>query len=470
MASSDSAHVSSALGSPHTGAGALVKGHGGFVPPTIFFVGLLLYTMSVFTNLGARLDFLSAIRHEFIAGLVLTVLAAYSLASFKLDLDYHRILIIAIFSLLAIELSQVPFAVFPAKAWAMYFNYIFKLSMFALFMAAFMRTPNHLRWFIGVFLFSLFWVYQESTRGWMTGGMMWYNQGILRLHGSVPLYKHPNGLSLIAVTGVPFLLAIFPVVRSKILRLIMLGMGAMIVPIIIYTGSRAGYLGAIAMVVAWWLSSRHRGRIFVVVAIAAAITVTTLPEQYKGRFKSINGKEAAGHSRESRLLIMQDAWAIFLDHPFGVGVDCFTVVRTQRFGRVQYTHNLYLQVATHLGIQGLAVFAFFVWALFYSFHIARNRLHRLELRAASLARDKRLHRRDRTLLGRYYRDAEFTGAVARAGMLYLVMLLVNGVFNHSLYLICWWLVSGMAFASLTVTTHLERSFPVYRLFESDGNV
>ena len=37
---------------------------------------------------------------------------------------------------------------------------------------------------------------QEAVRGLISGSLVWGNQGIMRLHGSVPRYGHPNGREL----------------------------------------------------------------------------------------------------------------------------------------------------------------------------------------------------------------------------------------------------------------------------------
>ena len=429
-------------------------------PPLVLLVGVLLYTISVYTNLGSRIDFLATIRHELLAGSVLSILAIWALMTYKISSDNYWVLLVGTLSLVGVEISQVPFAVSPSHAWLIFFNFTIKLIFFGIFLAAFVRTPRDLRWFMGAFFFSLFWVYQESVHGLITGNLLWWNQGIMRLHGSVPLYRQPNGLSLIAVTGLPFVIALFPVVRSKLLRLFFLLLAAMIIPLIVYTGSRAGYVGTLGLCLAWWVSSRHkvRGLLFGVVIVLC--TVQFIPEEYAGRFESISGDEVAGHSREARLQIMEDAWAIFCDNPLGVGVDGFRSVRFERFGRDQYTHNLYLQIATHLGIQGFLIFLFFIGTVFWTYAEAMRRLTRLNKQVGKLVRRRDIGKEHKLRLEKLYNDVRFSHAVARGCTLYLFMVVINGMFNHSLYTICWWFASGLAFALLTMTASLERMCPI----------
>ena len=96
---------------------------------------------------------------------------------------------------------------------------------------------------------------------------------------------------------------------------------------------------------------------FVVVFVAFIIFELLRRRRYKQRFESIfTLEEAEGSSSQKRIIILKDAWSIFIDHPIGVGVGAFPFVRMKYFKRGQDTHNLYFEVATNLGIQGLVVF------------------------------------------------------------------------------------------------------------------
>lgn len=416
---------------------------------------LMLYTISVYTALGERLDILDTIRHQLVLGLVLIVLCVRVMLEHPVDLSESRPLLLGIVLLFVALLTQVPFAAFPAYAKDTFIDYTLKEAMFTFFMVVLVRSPARLRVFMFTWLFSLFWLYQESVRGLITGHLVWYNQGIQRLHGAVDLYRHPNGLSLIAVTSLPFIVYLFAVVRSKLLKLVMLGMCGMALICIVYTGSRSGYVGTIAVAIFWWAYSRQRVKMAFVGVLVAVVVVTVLPEQYRERFMSIQGEEAEGHSKDRRLEIMQDAWVIFQEHPFGVGVNSFMLVRERRFGRSQDTHNLYLQLLTHIGIQGTIVFLYFMVVLFIAFARAVKRLERLQGGLARLARVTDTDGRTRALLSRTFRDADFVAAVARGGRLYLLMLTVNGIFAHTLYLICWWFAAGLAITVSAMTGEME---------------
>ena len=417
----------------------------------------LFYTVSVYAVLGQRLDILDAIRHQLLVGVVLIALCTKVMLEHPVDLAESKPLVLGIVLLFVALAIQVPFAASPHDARDTFVDYIVKESMFTFFMVVLVRSPARLRVFMFTFLFSLFWIYQESVRGLFSGALVWRNQGIMRLHGAIDYYGHPNGLSLIAVTSLPFIVYLIPVVRSRILRLAMLGMASMAILCIIYTGSRAGYVGTIAIAVFWWFYSKQRARMAVVGVLAALVVVAATPEQYKERFASIGGEEAAGQSKQGRIQIMEDAWEIFLDNPLGVGVNSFMKVRMERFGRYQEVHNLYLQALSHIGIQGAAVFLYFMAALYMAFKRAVQRLERLQAGLKRLVAVTDTDRRTRALLGRTVLDADYVAAVARAGRLYLVMLAVNGMFAQTLYLICWWFAAGLAIVVSGMTGEMERA-------------
>ncbi|MBE0564728.1 MAG: O-antigen ligase family protein [Krumholzibacteria bacterium] len=421
----------------------------------IIFALLMLYTVSVYTVLGERLDVLDAIRHQLVIGVVLIGLCVKVAAEYPVDLSESKPLVLGIVLLFLMMLLQVPFAADQAYAKDTFIDYIVKQAMFTFFMIVLIRTPGRLRVFMFTFLFSVFWIYQESVRGLISGSLVWRNQGIMRLHGAVDYYGHPNGLSLIAVTSLPFIIYLYGVVRGRLLRMAMLGIAVLACVCIVFTGSRAGYLGTIAIAVFWWLYCRHRVRMAVVGVLAALVVVSVLPEQYRERFTSIGGEEAEGHSKDKRLEIMQDAWVIFLENPGGVGINSFMTVRMARFGRYQDTHNLYLQALTHIGIQGTLVFLYFMLALYVAFERAVKRLERLQAALKRLAVVTDTDRRTRILLARTVWDADYVAAVARAGRLYLVMLAVNGIFAHTLYLICWWFAAGLAIVVSAMTGEME---------------
>ena len=319
----------------------------------------LVFVVARYMQWGARRDIFKAIRIEFVLGLGLTVACALLLNARPVRLSGRadaRNVLIAIGLLFFVMLTHIPFAADKTMAQNIFFDRVLKFAMLTFFMVVLIRSPRGMRWFIAAFLFACFYITQESTRGLINGGLVWENQGIMRLHGAVPIYAHPNSLGGLAMGALPFCVFLFPVIRNKWIRLLLLPLSVTSMVCVIYSGSRTAYVALAVLLGFIWMNQRRKLRSALIALALGAAILPILPEQYVERFKSIGGEEAEGQSKATRIVILQDAWHIFSKNPLGVGVASFPAVRIQEFGRKQDTHNLYLEVATNLGIQGLIVF------------------------------------------------------------------------------------------------------------------
>ena len=109
---------------------------------------------------------------------------------------------------------------------------------------------------------------------------------------------------------------------------------------VIYSGSRTAYVALIAFSLFWWAISPNRRRNLLIGCILGVVAISVMPPQYRERLVSITGEEEEGHSKETRIKILEDAWVILMENPAGVGIASFPAVRLNRFGRRQDTHNL----------------------------------------------------------------------------------------------------------------------------------
>jgi len=411
-------------------------------PPVLCFLLLLLFELSYYTQLGVRIEILGALRHELLLGSLLIVMSAVSLVGSRPALAQERGLLVAMALFVVVHLIQIPFAANVEIAKHSFLQYTFRNIIFYFFIIAIVRSPRQLIVLTAGFVFAMFWIYQEAVRGLISGSLVWRNQGILRLHGSVPRYGHANGLSLAACMGLPFIFYLLPVLRRYWAIVAFLVATIVLAALcIVNTGSRAGYVGMLALIPYWIVDGPGRFKRLLVAIVIGAAVFPLIPEQYIGRFESIGGEEVEGRSREARMQILADAWEVFKIYPYGVGLDGFQVVRMQMFGRFQDTHNLYAQVATHLGIQGLIVFAIFVYTMFVSLNRSLRNLRSVQGRLALMRARGSLP--DRRALAAYAREIELVLAVVRATKMLLYFMLVNGIFAHTLYHDIWWFMAGI---------------------------
>jgi hypothetical protein len=274
----------------------------------------------------------------------------------------------------------------------------------------------------------------------------------MRLHGAVPIYAHPNSLAGIAMGAVPFVVFLLPVWKQWYVRAGLLVLLGTSLTCVLYSGSRTAYVGFMGFAVFWWLTSRKKTKWLMVALVVSAVALPLLPEEYKGRFRSIGGeKEAEGNSKEARIVIISDAWQILLENPGGIGVASFPKVRMERFGRGQDTHNLYLEVATNLGVQGFAVFVVLMMAMFRAFRRARQDYVEQRARLKRWLRSRELPVRLRAAVRAHDDDLRFLAEICRAAAGFVYVRLVLGFFGMDLYEVYWWFAAGLGITLLNLT-------------------
>jgi len=429
-------------------------------PPLAVTLTFLVFVVARYMQWGARRDILATIRIEFLLGLVVLIMCVALLPAHPIRLAgnrHARNVVIGIVALFFAMIIQIPFAADPVMARKIFWDRVIKFAMLTFFMVVLIRSPRTLRWFLAAFLFACFYVTQESVRGLISGGLVWQNQGIMRLHGAVPIYRHPNSLGGMAMGTIPFVVFLFPAIRRWKIKLLLLPLLVTSLVCVVYSGSRTAYVALLTFIVFWWSQTRHKVRSLVIGLMLGAALVPIIPDQYIQRFKSIEGQEAQGHSKEARIQILKDAWAIFLDNPLGIGVASFPAARQERFKRSQDTHNLYLEVATNLGVQGLAVFTFLIVAMLGSCIEIKRRLcvllHRLPPPRGTA---RRVDARRVADMGR---ELRFLLAAVTAVQGFLIVRLVLGVFGMDLYEVYWWFVAGMVLVQWGLVLGFERSLP-----------
>lgn len=372
-----------------------------------------VYIVTWYLQLGSRLSILDAIRFEFVLGSCLSVCAIFKLLTDGVSATRLRAPIVLWVSVLGL---YTLFSYDVERSWDVYFNRVIKFSMLALFLSAFVRSEWALKMVVAAFLLAMLKLGQEGVHGWLTGGLVWQNQGIMRLHGSTMMYRHPNSYSGMAVGCLPFIFYLFPI-ANRWQKPILLALLFCVGIIILYTGSRTGYVATVLLAIYFW---REKLRVawfknFILGILLLLLVYGVAPDQYVERFISIYTlEEAEGASASKRLEILKDAWSVFTSYPFGVGVSAFPVVRMDLFGRFQDTHNLYLEVLTNTSLIGL--FSFF-WLLY-----------RVVKECRKIQLDS---------------ESDFLVALAKAVEAFIYARLFLGMFGMDAYEIYWWFAAGL---------------------------
>ncbi len=427
--------------------------------PLFVTATFLIFVVARYMQWGARREIFKTLRIEFVFGLVLAVACAFLISASPVKfgtLKTARNVLIGIALLFAVMIIQIPFAADKELANSIFIDRVIKFAMLTFFMVVLIRSPRAMRLFMGAFLFACFYVTQESTRGLISGGLVWQNQGVMRLHGAVPIYAHPNSLAGVAMGTLPFCFFLFPAIKRWLYRLPLLPLVGTASTCVLFSGSRTGYVAFAVLILFWWSQTRKKFRSAVIAVLLISLAIPLLPEQYVERFKSIGGQEAEGHSKEKRIEILQDATAIFLANPGGVGIASFPAVRMRKFGRKQDTHNLYLEVATNLGVQGVVVFVFLLVSLMRAYRSAQRSFEAQMRALARAARKRKPPGKLRRECESWSSDLRFMRGVSIAASGFIVIRLALGMFGMDLYEPYWWFGAGLAFNLVYIAKEMRR--------------
>jgi O-antigen ligase len=185
-----------------------------------------------------------------------------------------------------------------------------------------------------------------------------------RVEGEGGLFGNPNDMALNMVAFLPLaIVATLGRGRPLVRGALAIGTPALVAAII-FSKSRGGTLGLIAMIaVLLYQIRRVRPSVAVAVIAACLITIPLLPSSFTQRMSSIlNPEEDITGSREARKRLLREAYQAYLDHPvFGLGAGQFHNYNPREREEVWHeAHNAWLQVASELGTGGLLVFAVIV--------------------------------------------------------------------------------------------------------------
>jgi O-antigen ligase len=208
-----------------------------------------------------------------------------------------------------------------------------------------------------------------------------------RVRGSVGgLMENPNDLALHMVAFLP--LAAFMAMRpgSVLKRLVAAAAGACMLGAIVASGSRGGFIGFLVMVlVLGAFAARQRPAVVVAGLLAMLCALPLVPDQYWRRLSSITDESKDDYSTsQARRQLINESIDAFLDKPItGVGAGQFKNYKPEAREQAWHeTHNIWLQVASELGIFGLAVFTFLVARAFGAVWQTRRLLARIRNAAA----------------------------------------------------------------------------------------
>lgn len=399
------------------------------------------YLFFFYMQASLRWSAFEAIRFHFVFGLILTILCSFKLLSankstakkadhLKIKVDKARPLLNCVYLFLFI------LAIYSIASFArdisidIYINRVIKFALISFFIVVSVDKVKDLEVILICLLLAWFKIGSEGFIGWFTGSLMWENQGVQRLHGASAFVGHPNSFSAFAIGCLAFSLYLIKGFQSKLLKLLMLTIIIFSFVIIIFTASRSGYVAVfIAALYLFFQMKKGKMKVFFSALILLIALAPLIPEQYYERFESIyTGKEAEGNSSNTRMIIMTDALDIYTQYPLGIGIQAFSTVRYEMFGRLQNIHMLYLEVLTNIGPIGFIIFCVFILRIM---RLNRHNIERTTLIDKSHSK---------------YNNMLFLNMLSKGILAFLIMRLIFGLFAMDLYEPHWWLLLGLVLA------------------------
>ena len=294
----------------------------------------------------------------------------------------------------AVMLLLAPFSIWPGGSVKIITELYLKVVLIFILILNTVNSLERVRQFTAVIVAATSYIGFRAVLDYVRGINLIENG---RVQGAAfTMFENPNDLALNMVAVLPLAVLLAMHSRSVVTRLAAVAGAFVMIGAVIASYSRSGFLGLGAMVlILGWQMGRRNPKVIVAGALALVTVLPFVPPQYWDRVASItdDNLDATG-SRESRRVLLVEAFRTFQAHPLtGLGVGQFQNYNPA--GRVEVwmeTHNVLLQVATELGVLGLAVFLFLV----YRALIAGRQARRLLPAALGLPRRSRWGRPEPT--------------------------------------------------------------------------
>ncbi|HOC17060.1 MAG TPA: O-antigen ligase family protein [Vicinamibacterales bacterium] len=382
------------------------------------FIGLLAFTAVLFFRPQDQIPALAALHLAEVSALVgLTAMAAKRLAR---GLPVFRLTpeVVGLLAFGAVLVGTVPFSFWPGGSVNVIQNLYGKVVLITILIINSINSPRRLQHFSRLIVLSLAYLSVRAVFDYLRGVNL-IEHG--RVAGAVSgIFGNPNDLAMNMVSFLPFPILTAMVVsrlrrgapssapgdsapngpagqqaaaaapgrRSRFRRdpgwftsLLYAGCAGAMFLTVVFTKSRSGFLGLLAMLVVLVFYGRQLRRGFAVAAIAGGLlAIPALPSSFWDRMAGITdpAKDDTG-SREARRTVMKEAWWVFLERPLtGIGAGQFQNYNPPwKKERWRQSHNLLLQVAAETGIFGITAFVFLIVVGFRAALSTRRTLTRL---------------------------------------------------------------------------------------------
>lgn len=331
----------------------------------IIYIGLSGFRLNEFIPALGAVPFM-----KIMAGLlVVAVLLERGRIRLFLDIPQNKLIV----AITLIMFLSVPFA-FQRK-WCFYsvLDFCKGILIYLIFLDL-VKSVNNLKIILWVSILSTCYIAFTVMKIHFTGGF----EGRWAIAES-GAYGDPNDMAAMLVTTAPFILALLQLSKSFWVKSALAGGLAAYLIGIIFTQSRGGFIGLVAVCIFYWVRSKRKIVTLIACGIIAILLFNFLPGGSFERFRTISFfHQKEGDSGDIRIEAWKAGLRMAMDHPiFGVGVNCFQ----KALGETYHLnvkdlellwvapHNSFIQILSEVGV---IAFLCYLGLYYYTFKDLRN--------------------------------------------------------------------------------------------------
>lgn len=314
--------------------------------------------------------------------------------------------------------------------------FLLRLMIFYVMLVGALETREDIDKMVWAFLAMALWAAYEPFYTHL------YGLGVDHGYGSVATgrFKGHVGSANTLTQALPIVYFFFLAKKSKVKKAVILCSGIIMVSAVVFTKSRGGFLGLVAVGAGTTYLSENRKRALLISGGVLAAILAFAGTSYLDRIATIADGVHASRSSSDRYMGLVHGIAMAARRPLmGVGIGCYAYARGLFFNYRFYAHNLYGEVIGELGM--MSAF-WFLWIA----SIIRGAARVGHIRTGDLEQD------------RYFI------LLSRAVMLGIAVRLFLGLSSHCAYIWYWFLLSALGVALTRIAA--EAQSRAYMLGES----
>jgi len=386
--------------------------------------GLIGYLIIFLIRPAEMYPALALIRPELLIGIMIIIAVIlhqkFKLGTVTIPIDRISLSIIGI--LIAISLSFfTSYEKSVTKEIAI--NFI-KIIVFFYLIISLITTEKRFIVFIVTFLCLMTYIASDAYIQYLSGNFT-HTMNVDRLTGSTSAGGDANSLGATLVLSIPIILASANYFNNFFVKIPFYILSLFMSTMVVITASRSALLALLGIIFAGIYYSKHKVLNFIIAIILIIIGWFLLPQQYQDRYMLFSEvDENMNEVSSGRIDIWKAGVRMIPANPIlGVGAGAFRwAYASGEYGPPQFmqSHNLYIQLASSMGIVGVTAWLFFIITFLKKMKWLSHIKHTSE--------------------------SYWMIFFSKSFIIVIAGLLISGMFGHNLYRYTWYMLAGLTVA------------------------